>query len=194
MWPILFAAAVVSLEFVVRTAPDDKQSSVAGNQPKVVRIEVPGSFLSPAAKSLKITGKVKVIDAHTLQFEDGTEVELNGGLDAPELEHKGAIDGKLYPAGKDAAEFLRKLIGEKNVTLFVHGKRGNKLRGACFVQETNLETEMVRNGWALSHHEGMEAYEIIARENKRGLWRGTFVAPDKWRKGERLKGEEPPSP
>ena len=31
--------------------------------------------------------------------------------------------------------------------------------------------------------------EIIARENKRGLWRGQFIAPKRWRKGERLPGE-----
>ena len=32
----------------------------------------------------RITGKVKVLNAHTLAFDDGTEVELNGGMDAPE--------------------------------------------------------------------------------------------------------------
>jgi hypothetical protein len=32
--------------------------------------------------------------------------------------------------------------------------------------------------------------EIMARENKRGLWRGQFVLPSKWRKGERLAGED----
>jgi hypothetical protein len=35
----------------------------------------------------------------------------------------------------------------------------------------------------------MDAWEIIARENKRGLWRGKFTVPERWRKGERLAGE-----
>ena len=48
---------------------------------------------------------------------------------------------------------------------------------------------VVRNGWAFSHHSGMDAWEIIARENKRGLWRGKFIVPERWRKGERLPGE-----
>jgi hypothetical protein len=48
---------------------------------------------------------------------------------------------------------------------------------------------MVRSSWAFSHHSLMDAWEIIARENKRGLWRGEFVLPEHWRKGERLKGE-----
>jgi hypothetical protein len=35
----------------------------------------------------------------------------------------------------------------------------------------------------------MTPYEIIARENNRGLWRGEFVLPERWRQGERLPGE-----
>jgi endonuclease YncB( thermonuclease family) len=100
---------------------------------------------------------------------------LNGAIDAPELEQKGLIGDSSYPCGKEAAEFLSKLIGNKKVT--------------SFVGETNLDIEMVRNGWAISHHRGMDTWEIIARENKRGLWRGQFVLPERWRKGERLPSE-----
>ena len=181
-------------------APDAKRSNATASQGKekpastkdystVVRDRVPGSFLSPEAGLRRISGRVKVLDAHTLVFDDGTEIELNGGMDAPELEQKGLIGDAFYPCGKEAAEFLRKLIGDQRVTCFVFGNKGNKVRCACFIQETNLEIEMVRNGWALAHHEGMEAWEAIARENKRGLWRGKFVAPERWRKGERLPGE-----
>jgi endonuclease YncB( thermonuclease family) len=137
----------------------------------------------------RITGNVKVLNAHLLVFNDGTEVDLNGGIDAPELDQQGRIGGVFYPCGKEAAEFLRKLIGERKVSCFVFGKRENRVRGDCFVGETLLELEMVRNGWAVAHHEGMEAWQAIAREKKRGLWRGEFVPPERWRKGERLPGE-----
>ena len=137
----------------------------------------------------RITGKVKVLNAHTLVFDDGTEVELNGGMDAPELDQKGLVGGAFYPCGKEAAEFLRKMINDQRVTCFIFGKKGNKVRGDCFVQETHLEIEMVRNGWALARHEGMEAWQAIAQEKKRGLWHGEFVLPERWRKGERLPGE-----
>ena len=137
----------------------------------------------------RTTGKVKVVNAHLLVFADGTEVDLNGGMDAPELDQKGRIDGAFYPCGREAAEFLRKMIGDQNVSCFVFGKRDNRVRGDCFVGERHLELEMVRNGWAVAHHEGMEAWQAIARENKRGLWRGEFVLPERWRKGERLPGE-----
>lgn len=167
---------------------DTKPTSTKG-QSTVVRDRVPGSFLSPDGGLRRISGKVNVLNAHTLAFDDGTEIELNGGMDAPELDQKGLIGDAFYPCGKEAAEFLRKMIGDRRVTCFVFGNKGNKVRGDCFIGETKLEIEMVRNGWALAHHEGMEAWEAIARENKRGLWRGTFVAPERWRKGERLPGE-----
>jgi hypothetical protein len=34
---------------------------------------------------VKMKGQVSVVDAHTLRFDDGTEVDLNGAIDAPEL-------------------------------------------------------------------------------------------------------------
>ena len=167
-------------------APDAKRT----NQIKPAETQGQSTVIRDRVHGLeRITGKVKVLNAHVLVFDDGTEVELNGGMNAPELDQKGLIGGTFYPCGKEAAEFLRKMIGDQRVTCFVFGKQGDKVRGDCFVQETHLEIEMVRNRWALAHHEGMEAWQAIAREKKRGLWRGEFVAPERWRKGERLAGE-----
>src|SRR5262249_24057618 len=89
---------------------------------------------------------------------------------------------------REAAEFLTKLIGDRPVTFFDDRDldRGKQPFGQCFVGETHVQAEMVRNGWAISQHSGMDAWEIIARENKRGLWRGEFVRPENGRKGERL--------
>jgi len=190
MRPILFA---VALGFgVSASAPDDKKSPAAEGQSKVVHEEIPGALRSRGEKAVKITGRVKVIDAHTIRFEDGTEAELNWTMDAPDLNQKGVIDGKFYPAGKEAAEFLTKLIGDQKVTYYGEGKDKNgKLGfGLYAVGETSIQTEMVRNGWAVSHHSATEGWEMIARENKRGLWRGQFVPPTRWRKGERLPGEK----
>jgi endonuclease YncB( thermonuclease family) len=167
--------------------PDKERKS------KVVKEQVRGGIVFPAEKRIRsrITGKVKVVNAYTLRFEDGTEVCLGGGIDAPELDQKGLIGGSFYPCGKEAAEFLTKLIGDQTVAFLWGGEQrvGKSPAGSCFVGETNLEIEMVRNGWAFSHHSGMDAWEIIARESQRGLWRGKFVVPERWRKGERLPGE-----
>jgi endonuclease YncB( thermonuclease family) len=158
----------------------------------VARSMVQGQWRFLGDKLLRITGRVKVLDAHTLLYGDGTEVDLNGGMDAPELAQQGLIGDQLYPCGQEAAEFLMKLIGDKPVTCYADADHdGKRIRQAdAFVGETNLNIEMVRNGWAMAHHSGMAPWEAIARENKRGLWRGTFVFPERWRKGERLPEEK----
>jgi endonuclease YncB( thermonuclease family) len=141
------------------------------------------------AQVVKISGIVKVLDAHTLEFGDGSVVELNGGMDAPDLGQPALLGEVLYPWGRHAADFLKGLIGSRGVTCYVEGRHGAKLRGACFVDESMLEIEMVRNGWAVSHHTALDGWQMLASENQRGVWRGKFIAPERWRKGERLPGE-----
>ncbi len=136
---------------------------------RTVKDEVRGGIAFRPEKRtwVRISGKVKVLAAHTVAYEDGSEVRLDGMMEAPELEQKGLIDGKFYPCGKDAAEFLRKLIGDRSVKCIVHRENvdGKKMRGgSAFVGETCLNIEMVRNGWAISDHEGMDGFEILARE------------------------------
>jgi endonuclease YncB( thermonuclease family) len=168
-------------------APDGKKTEPGEEKPKVVRDLVKGSIHHAGGKSdwQRITGKARVLDAHTLRFEDGTRISLL--LVAPDLDQMGKIDGALYPCGKDAAEFLRKLIGDRPVTCFLVEAQG---KWFGYVGDTNIEHAMIINGWALAHHSGMNGAEIIARENKRGLWRGQFLDPDDWRAGKRLLGEK----
>jgi endonuclease YncB( thermonuclease family) len=168
-------------------------------RPRVERTLVRGEWRIPGDNLVRISGTVHVLDAHTLRFEDGTEVDLLGAMDAPDLEQAGAIDDKPYPAGREAAQFLRQSIGVRPVTCYIPTDRPDwasqtKFRqGEAFVDERSLNDELVRNGWAMAHHSGMAAWEAVARENRRGLWRGKFVFPQRWRKGERLPGE-PPAP
>jgi len=175
--------------------PAAKQAGVKTADQHPAKDTINGGIAFPPEKRMysRITGRVKVVNAYTLRFEDETEACLSGAIDAPELEQKALIGETFYPCGKEAAEFLKKLIGDQPVTFLANpegGERvGKNLAGACFVGETNLEIEMVRNGWAFSHHRGMDGWEILARENKRGHWSGKFILPERWRKGERLPGE-----
>ena len=115
----------------------------------------------------------------------GTRILLH--LVAPGLGQKGMIDGTSYPCGKEAAEFLRKLIGEQSVMCFFVEAQDDKWIG--YVGDTNLTHALVINGWGLAHHSSLHPAEIAARENKRGLWRGQFLDPDEWRAGKKLPGE-----
>jgi len=170
---------------------DPPQATLARGRADVDKVRGGIAFAPEKRMWTRIVGRVKVIDAHRLLFENGTEANLLWNMDAPDLEQKGMRGGSFYPAGREAADFLRKLIGDELVTFIGHreDKEGGHVRGACFVGERSLEIEMIRNGWAISDHEGMDPWEILARENKRGLWQGSFVVPGRWRKGERLAGE-----
>jgi endonuclease YncB( thermonuclease family) len=170
------------------------ERTAARLEPVETRLAANGKAAAPTVVKdgpnlVKVVGKVEVLDAHTLRYGDGTLVELNGGMDAPELEQLAAIGDGLYPWGGQAADFLRKRIGGQDVTCHVEGRRTDKLHGGCYVDETELQVEMVRNGWAVSHHTGMDGWEMFAREGSRGIWRGRFVRPEDWRKGDRLLGE-----
>jgi endonuclease YncB( thermonuclease family) len=185
--------AATLLGLTVSAAGYSQDPGKPDSQPQVVKEEVHGQWRQPTDKLHRITGKVKVIDAHTLRYADGTIADLNGGMDAPDLDQKGRSGDSFYPCGKEAAEFLEKLIGGREVTCYsgdAHVEPRQFRIASAFVGETNLNIEMVRNGWAMAHHSGMAAWEVFARENKRGLWRGTFVFPENWRKGKRLPGEK----
>jgi endonuclease YncB( thermonuclease family) len=182
---VLCLALLVGV-YVSVNAQDGKKPEPVAEKPKVVKDRVKGSIHHGKGKREweRIAGRAQVLDAHTLQFEDGTRTTL--AVVAPELEQKGLIDGSLYPCGQEAAEFLRKLIGDRPVTCLLVAEAG---RWVGYVGDTNITHAMVLNGWALADHSSLHAAEIIARENKRGLWRGQFLDPDDWRAGKRLPGE-----
>jgi len=184
---------------LVSTPASGEQKELAKpsrDKPNVERMLVRGEWRFPEDKLVRISGRMTVQNAHVLRYEDGTEVDLLGALDAPDLEQQALSGDDLYPCGKEAAEFVRKLIGDRPVTCFIPTDRDDwkeqtKYRqGNAFVEEKSINAELVRNGWAMAHHSGTAAWEAIARENNRGLWRGRFVFPDRWRKGERLPDEQ----
>lgn len=178
---ILIDAAIVAAQIPPQLAKET-------NSPKVVRDEVKGSINHGRGNTIwkRIIGKVRVINATTLEFADGTKIELDITVPAP---GQMAMNGdQLYPCDQEAAEFLRSFIGDPPVTCFQNGE--GPWMG--YAGDTNLERAMIVNGWALADHSSLHADEIIARENKRGLWRGKFIHPDTWRAGIRLPGEPPP--
>lgn len=176
----------IALVALANARAQDGNKSGPEAKPRVVRDQVKGSIHHAGGKSVwqRIAGKAKVLDARTLQFEDGTRIQLL--MVAPDLDQMAKIGESFYPCGKEAAGFLRKLIGEQPVTCLLVEAQD---KWVAFVGDTNVEHAMIVNGWALAHHSGMNGAEIIARENKRGLWRGQFIDPEEWRAGKRLPGE-----
>ena len=62
---------------------------------------------------------------------------------------------------------------------------GKFFKITSFKGSNNLNKWMVRNGYALAYRKYSKLYitdENLAKEEKLGLWQGTFVNPEKWRK------------
>ena len=137
------------------TAQDSKKLEPVPEKRKVVKDRVKGSIHHGKGKKEwdRIAGRALVIDAHTLQFEDGTRITL--AVVAPELEQKGLIDSSLYPCGKEAAEFLRKLlapIGRKFVVARTPVPRGHSpLRRHPALQQHTLQGWIERAFFHLQH-------------------------------------------
>lgn len=179
---VLWGLVVAGLE--CRRA--NAQESVA-KPDEVVRDEVKGALAHGRGDSKwqRVIGRAKVLDAHTLEFADGTRIDLD--ITVPNRDQMALAGDTLSSAHQGATEYLRSLIGDKPVMCI-----GGDGPWSGYVGDTNLERAMVVGGWALADHSSLHGDEIIARENKRGLWRGPFVDFDDWQAGIRLPGEQPP--
>jgi endonuclease YncB( thermonuclease family) len=133
-----------------------------------------------------------VRDGGTIQLGEVT-YRLDG-IDAPELDQI-CIDehADAWACGAEARDQLAKLIGDREVRCNDLGLGPYKKRhiGICTVEgeSTSLNQLVVRQGFALN----FEPYargrfkedEVGAKENRRGLWKGCFVAPHEFRRGQK---------
>ena len=127
---------------------------------------------------------IKIVDGDTIHINK-IKYRLHG-IDAPEIKKLCQINNKNYNCGGKSKDFLVSLIG--NMSVKCKQKDIDKYKrvvAECFVGKTNLNRELVRNGWALAYRFYSEDYitdEEFAKENKLGMWKGTFIYPKKWRK------------
>ena len=127
---------------------------------------------------------IRIVDGDTIHI-DKIKYRLNG-IDAPEIKQICEINKKKYNCGIKSRNFLKSLIGnqlvrceQKDVDIY------KRVVADCFVGNTNLNKELVRNGWALAYRYYSKDYiadEKFAEENSLGMWKGTFIHPKKWRK------------
>ena len=55
----------------------------------------------------------------------------------------------------------------------------------CYKNKINLNKWMVRNGYAVAYKRYSKQYlndEKYAKEKELGIWKGSFLRPEKWRK------------
>jgi endonuclease YncB( thermonuclease family) len=151
-------------------------------------------FAAPA-----FAATVVVKNGDTLQLGDKT-YRLEG-IDAPELDQR-CVNQFADPSacGIEARDALVKLIGDRGVTCRDLGPdpvfKGRRL-GTCTIagEADSLSRRLVQDGVALNvATDGKDRFagdEAKARDERKGLWKGCFVAPKdfrRWDKDAPLRG------
>ena len=133
----------------------------------------------------EIYGLPIITDGDTIKILNN-KIRLHG-IDAPEKNQKCNKNGKEYNCGADATEALIKKISKNTIKCLTQKKkdRYNRFLGICFIDKEDLNKWMVRNGYAIAYRRYSKNYildEEYAKSKKLGLWSGTFLMPEKWRK------------
>ena len=93
-------------------------------------------------------------------------------------------NGKLY--GKITKLLLPEDQGKKCINCKGKNKdRYGRLIAICYANEINLNSTMVKEGWAIAYRYYSDDYineEESAKKNNRGIWEGAFLEPYIWRK------------
>jgi len=149
---------------------------------------------SYSADTKSISGKTDVIDGDTIKIKDQS-IRLVG-IDAPEKKQlckKPYLSlfiftfSKSYPCGETSTNSLKKFINNQIILCKIEEKKDffKRYLGTCFKDKSNINSWLVKNGYALAFRKYSKKYlneELYAKNNKIGLWQGTFQMPWEWRK------------
>jgi len=132
-----------------------------------------------------ISGTATVVDAGTLQIQ-GKKVRLHG-IEAPHDDQVCLRDAKPWKCGEAAATALRHHIEGKTVSCeAVTGKDGSNAGANCSADGKNLNTLLVREGWATdlkSESDGSYAdAQKEAKKARRGIWATDTDNPEEVRR------------
>ena len=127
----------------------------------------------------EVAGRARVVDGDTIALL-GQRVRL-AGIDAPELDQQCRRDGAVYECGAQARLRLAGLIGDGEVACRGNERdRYGRLLMRCVLGGTDVNSAMVRSGWAVAYGD-YDRQERQARSEAAGLWAGDFDRPSRWR-------------
>jgi endonuclease YncB( thermonuclease family) len=143
------------------------------------------AILPLAAEDL--SGEAVIIDGDTLEVS-GTRVRLHG-IDAPEKAQECEVSGSPWRCGENATRVLSSATQGRRIECHgIRRDRYGRLIAVCYASGTDLNAEMVREGWALAYRQYSSDYvnaEAAARAAGKGIWRGQFIEPWEWRSAKR---------
>lgn len=155
--------------------------------------------LVPALAQAEITGKPAILDGDSIEI-GGQAISLHG-IDAPESGQTCLAEGRAWRCGFEAEAALAFFVAGNWVTCIERGRDDSgAVVAVCYaggIGGPDLARWLVAEGWALADPDRGSDYarqEDAARAAGKGLWRGSFVAPWRWRRGERLAYPAAPPP
>jgi endonuclease YncB( thermonuclease family) len=154
---------------------------------KITIITLFASLFATSVTAADIVGRASVVDGDTLEIH-GIRIRMQG-IDAPESSQTCEKYGKPYRCGQQAANFLDDLIASRPVRCKEETKdKYGRSVARCFIGNTDLNGEMVENGWAMAYRQYSTLYvanEERAKAGKNGIWNGTFQVPSEFRKAKK---------
>ena len=140
----------------------------------------------------KLSGKVKLSDGDSLKFTRDKNRARLFGIDSPELAQTCIKNSKKWQCGRAAKKALYQKIAQRSLTCIGDDyDKHRRLIATCYLYTgrsktyENLNAWMVKNGWAIAYVYYSNRYssqQQFAKQNKLGIWQGTFMEPFKWRK------------
>ena len=171
-----------------QAAPAWRPAAAGGPDPVVERVFGRGGGAEPDGGTLR--GRADAVDGDTLRMGDA-RIRL-WGIDAPEKDQTCRAEGLEWACGLLATAALR----SRATDLSCRGKerdRYGRVLAVCFEGGTDVNAWLVAEGWALAYRAFATDYveeEEAARKARRGMHRGDFVEPWRWRRGDRLDAGE----
>jgi endonuclease YncB( thermonuclease family) len=132
-----------------------------------------------------VYGNAEVIDGDSLVISNN-KIRLYG-IDAVERNQLCKDSkGHQWKCGIEAKNYLTKLIdADKVICLLIAKDKYKRSLSICYSsQQQNLNTEMVRAGYAVAYtrYSNMFVpYEKEARQKQKGIWSGKFKMPERYR-------------
>ena len=140
-----------------------------------------------------LVGRARVIDGDTIEVASA-RIRLFG-VDAPESAQRCLAGSSRWSCGEQATRALAGRIDGRSVACEERDRdRYGRVVAVCRHGAQDVNAWLVREGWAMAYRRYSRDYvdeEAAARGAQRGLWRGEFVPPWDWRRGDRLKEASP---
>ncbi|MEO1266409.1 MAG: thermonuclease family protein, partial [Pseudomonadota bacterium] len=128
-----------------------------------------------------VSGRARVIDGDSLRI-GRHEIRLVG-IDAPEGRQSCQRGGRTWACGQAAADRLRQLVRGRDVACAAEKRdQHNRLLATCRVAGQDINRAMIASGFAVAFGARYRSVEQQAKQQKAGLWSGSFQRPSDWRR------------